>query len=57
MVMQGKLDPALKTSIRKAFLELKDQAILKPFRAEGSSRLTTAPTTSCVKRPKCSLSI
>jgi phosphonate transport system substrate-binding protein len=35
MVMQGKLDPGLKTSIRKAFLELKDQAILKPFRAEG----------------------
>jgi phosphonate transport system substrate-binding protein len=35
MVVQGKLDPGLKASIRKAFLELKDQAILKPFRAEG----------------------
>jgi phosphonate transport system substrate-binding protein len=35
MVMQAKLDPGLKTSIRNAFLDLKDQAILKPFRAEG----------------------
>jgi phosphonate transport system substrate-binding protein len=34
MVMQAKLDPGLKTSIRNAFLDLKDQAILK-FRAEG----------------------
>jgi phosphonate transport system substrate-binding protein len=35
MVMQGKLDPQLKASIREAFLGLKDQAVLKPFRAEG----------------------
>lgn len=35
MVMQGKLDPQLKVSIRSAFVELKDPAILKPFRAEG----------------------
>jgi phosphonate transport system substrate-binding protein len=35
MVMQGKLDPALKNAIRSAFLELKDAAILKTFRAEG----------------------
>lgn len=35
MVMQGKLDPQLKASIREFFLELKDQSILKPFRAEG----------------------
>jgi phosphonate transport system substrate-binding protein len=35
MVMQGSLDPKLKDSIRKAFLELKDKEILKSFRAEG----------------------
>jgi phosphonate transport system substrate-binding protein len=35
MVMQGRLDPKLKTSIRDAFLDLKDPAVLKPFRAEG----------------------
>jgi phosphonate transport system substrate-binding protein len=35
MVMQGNLDPALKASIRKAFLDLKDHAVLKTFRAEG----------------------
>ncbi len=35
MVMQGKLDPQLKASIRESFLGLKDQSILKPFRAEG----------------------
>ncbi len=35
MVLQGNLDPALKDSVRKAFLELKDPAILKTFRAEG----------------------
>src|SRR5262245_17850017 len=35
MVMQGNLDPALKAEIRKAFLDLKDSAILKTFRAEG----------------------
>jgi phosphonate transport system substrate-binding protein len=35
MVMQGKLDPALKDAIRNAFLELKDREVLKTFRAEG----------------------
>jgi ABC-type phosphate/phosphonate transport system ATPase subunit len=35
MVLQGNLDPALKEAIRKAFLDLKDPAILKAFRAEG----------------------
>jgi phosphonate transport system substrate-binding protein len=35
MVMQGKLDPALKAAIRSAFLDLKDKDILKTFRAEG----------------------
>jgi phosphonate transport system substrate-binding protein len=35
MVMQGKLDPQLRAAIRDAFFELKDPAILKPFRAEG----------------------
>jgi len=35
MVMQGKLQPELKAAIRQAFLELRDAAILKPFRAEG----------------------
>jgi phosphonate transport system substrate-binding protein len=35
MVMQGHLAPALKASIRNAFLELKDRDILKTFRADG----------------------
>jgi phosphonate transport system substrate-binding protein len=35
MVLQGKLDPALKAAIRDAFLSVKDPAVLKPFRAEG----------------------
>lgn len=35
MVMQGGLSPELKELIRKSFLELKDPAILKTFRAEG----------------------
>ena len=35
MVMQGDLAPPLKDAIRKAFLDLKDPAILKTFRAEG----------------------
>ncbi len=35
MTMQGDLAPALKDAIRKAFLELKDPAILKSFRVEG----------------------
>lgn len=35
MVMQGNLDPALKDAIKASFLDLKDPAILKTFRAEG----------------------
>ena len=35
MAMQSKLNPALKEQIRKAFVELKDPAILKSFRADG----------------------
>jgi phosphonate transport system substrate-binding protein len=35
MTMQGDLAPALKDKIRKAFLELKDTAVLKSFRVEG----------------------
>jgi phosphonate transport system substrate-binding protein len=40
MVMQGDLSPALKEAIARSFLELKDAAILKTFRADGF-----APTT------------
>lgn len=35
MVMQGSLDPALREAIKASFLDLKDPAILKTFRAEG----------------------
>lgn len=35
LVLQGNLDPALRETIRKAFLDLKDPTILKTFRAEG----------------------
>ena len=35
MVFQGDLAPALKDQIRKAFLEVKDAAVLKAFRVEG----------------------
>ena len=35
IVMQGELSPELKAQIRAAFLEMKDPAILKSFRAEG----------------------
>ena len=35
IVMQGYLAPELKTSIRKAFIELSDKDILKTFRAEA----------------------
>ena len=35
IVMQGYLAPELKSSIRKAFLELNDKEILKTFRAEA----------------------
>jgi phosphonate transport system substrate-binding protein len=35
LVLQSSLEPALKSAIKKAFLDLKDAAILKTFRAEG----------------------
>lgn len=35
MVMQGNLAPALKDAIRKAFIDMKDEAILKAFRVQG----------------------
>ncbi len=35
IVMQGNLTPALKQSIRDAFLNLKDKEVLKSFRVEG----------------------
>jgi phosphonate transport system substrate-binding protein len=35
IVMQGDLAPALKDAIRKAFLETRDNAVLKSFRVEG----------------------
>lgn len=35
MVMQGNLTPALKDAIRKAFIDMKDEAILKAFRVQG----------------------
>jgi phosphonate transport system substrate-binding protein len=35
MALQSKLSPGLKEQIRRAFLDIKDPAILKSFRAEG----------------------
>jgi phosphonate transport system substrate-binding protein len=35
MAMQSKLSPTLKNAIRAAFLDIRDPAILKSFRAEG----------------------
>ncbi len=35
IAIQNKLDPQLKAAIRQAFLDIKDPAILKSFRAEG----------------------
>jgi phosphonate transport system substrate-binding protein len=35
MVMQGNLVPALKDAIRTAFLDLKDEAVLRSFRVQG----------------------
>ena len=35
LVLQGKLAPALKQSIRDAFLQLQDKEVLKSFRVEG----------------------
>lgn len=42
IAMQSKLAPPLKTAIRKAFLDIKDPAILKPFRADGFAAMTDA---------------
>lgn len=42
MVMQGDLDPALKESIRAAFLELDDAEILSLFRVEALAPATDA---------------
>lgn len=42
MAMQSKLSPALKDQIRKAFLDIKDPAILKAFRAEGFAPMSDA---------------
>jgi len=33
--MQGNLTPALKESVRGAFLDMKDKEVLKSFRVEG----------------------
>jgi phosphonate transport system substrate-binding protein len=35
MVMQGNLAPALKDAIRNAFIDMKDEAVLKAFRVQG----------------------
>ncbi|MFY7782161.1 MAG: PhnD/SsuA/transferrin family substrate-binding protein, partial [Tagaea sp.] len=35
MVMQGNLVPALKDAIRTAFLDLKDEQVLRAFRVQG----------------------
>jgi phosphonate transport system substrate-binding protein len=40
MALQSKLSPQLKDAIRSAFLEIKDPAILKSFRAEGFAAMT-----------------
>jgi phosphonate transport system substrate-binding protein len=42
MAMQSKLSPPLKDQIRKAFLDIKDPAILKAFRAEGFAPMSDA---------------
>jgi phosphonate transport system substrate-binding protein len=42
MAMQSKLSPALKAAIRKAFLDIRDPAILKSFRAEGFAAMSDA---------------
>jgi len=56
IVMQGYLAPELKAAIRTAFLELKDNEILKTFRAKHSRRPTITPTTSCGRLRKSSIS-
>ena len=40
MTLQGYLKPELKEAIKKAFLELKDPAILKLFRIDGLAPAT-----------------
>jgi phosphonate transport system substrate-binding protein len=42
MAMQSNLVPALKAAIRQAFLDIRDPAILKSFRAEGFAPRTDA---------------
>jgi phosphonate transport system substrate-binding protein len=42
MAMQSSLSPQLKEAIRKAFLEIKDPAILRSFRAQGFAPMTDA---------------
>jgi phosphonate transport system substrate-binding protein len=42
MAMQSKLAPALKEQIRAAFVDLKDPAILKTFRAQGFAATSDA---------------
>ena len=42
MAMQSSLSPQLKDAIRKAFLDIRDPAILKSFRAEGFAAMTDA---------------
>ena len=38
--MRSDLNPELKTQIQQAFLELEDEAILKPFKADGFKSVT-----------------
>ncbi|GGA25847.1 phosphonate ABC transporter substrate-binding protein [Okeania sp. KiyG1] len=38
--MRSDLEPELKTQIQQAFLELEDEAILKPFKADGFQSIT-----------------
>ena len=38
--MRSDLKPELKTQIQQAFLELEDEAILKPFKADGFQSIT-----------------
>lgn len=40
--MRSNLKPELKESIRKAFLDIKDPAVLKPFKADGFDVITDA---------------
>jgi phosphonate transport system substrate-binding protein len=42
LAMQSSLSPQLKEAIRAAFLDIKDPAILKGFRAEGFAAMTDA---------------